>query len=206
MDELPWGDETLGVATAGDGVPGEGGRGQGGDETPPTTQATEARGSSGGVKARMGRPRTAAPPRPQQGTAADTNSAGTPPRHTSGTAGARLKHGVLARHEYGLLAPPGAVVDPSDTGEQDSRDGHESTGERADQSRRETAEGEENRQRALLARGMRGVDDEEQRPPNQLRVLNACGCQGGESGGGPPTQQRAPMAHSQGPGGDHQTR
>ena len=38
-------------------------------------------------------------------------------------------------------------------------------------------------------------------PPKQLCALNACGHQGGERGGGPPTQKRMPMARSKGPGG-----
>ena len=38
-------------------------------------------------------------------------------------------------------------------------------------------------------------------PPELLHALNACRGQGGESGGGSPTHQRAPMTRSQGPGG-----
>ena len=89
VDALPQGDETPGVATAGEGAPGEGRRGRGGDGTPPTTRATEARGAGGGEVERMGGPRTAALPRPQRGTVVDTDSAGNPPRHSSGTDGAR---------------------------------------------------------------------------------------------------------------------
>ena len=35
VEALPWGDETPGVATEGDGVMGEYGRGRGGDGNPP---------------------------------------------------------------------------------------------------------------------------------------------------------------------------
>ena len=84
--------------------------GRGGDRNLPTNR------SSGGNDKRMGGPRTALPPRPQQGTAADTNIAGTRPRNTAGTDGNRPEHGALARCEYGLLAPIGTAVDPSDQG------------------------------------------------------------------------------------------
>ena len=68
---------------------------------------------------------TAAPPRPQQETAADTNSSGTPHRHTAGT---RPEHGALVRRKYGLLALAGTAVDPSNVGYQEIGDIHEATG------------------------------------------------------------------------------
>ena len=52
-------------------------------------------------------------PHPQQGTAADTDSAGTPPRHTVGNDGTRPEHGALVRREYGLLATLGTAYAPS---------------------------------------------------------------------------------------------
>ena len=79
----------------------------------------------------------AEPPRPQGGTAADNNSAETPPRHTAGTNSARPEHGALARREYGLLAPMGAVVDLAAMGDQGSEDGHEATMGTAGQTRQE---------------------------------------------------------------------
>ena len=83
----------------------------------------------------MGNLVTAAPPRPQQETAADTNSSGTPHRHTAGT---RPEHGALVRRKYGLLALAGTAVDPSNVGYQEIGDIHEATGEAAEQARRET--------------------------------------------------------------------
>ena len=108
---------------------------------------------------------------------------------------------MLVRHEYVLLAPPVTAVNPTDVGDQDSGEGHESIGERANQPRRETGEGEETQQHALLARGMQGVDNKEGRPPERTRALSTCGLQGGGKRGGPPNQQCAPMVRSQVPGG-----
>ena len=85
--------------------------------------------------------RTAPPPLPQRGLAADNGSAGTPTRHTSGTDVARPEHGALARREYGLLVPTGAAVDPADAGDLGSEDGPESTRGAAGKARRETEEG-----------------------------------------------------------------
>ena len=148
----------------------------------------------------------AAPPRPQRGTAAEIDSAGTLIKHTAGTEGARPEHGVLPCCEYGLLAPTGLVVNPAATGNQGSVDGHEATRGTADQVRRETEAGDGTRQRVLPERGMKGADNKEKRPPGQSCANNACGHQGGEGKRGPPTQQHVTTARIQGPGGDTQTR
>ena len=132
--ELPRGYETPGVITESKRVPGYDRRGWGGDRNPPTNRATEAQGDGGSDGKKLGGLRTSPPPRPQRGTEADTNSAGTLPRHTAGTNGARPKHGALVRHEYGLLALTGTAVDPADAGDQGSGDGHEDTRGTSDQS------------------------------------------------------------------------
>ena len=62
VDVLSWRDKTPGVATTSKGVPEEGGRGRGGEIKPPTTRATEARGTRGSNGERMGGPRTAVAP------------------------------------------------------------------------------------------------------------------------------------------------
>ena len=62
--EFPRGDETPGVATEGEGVPGEDGRGQGGDGTPPNTQEIKKTVISGGDEERTGGPGEAALPLP----------------------------------------------------------------------------------------------------------------------------------------------
>ena len=93
------------MKTTGEGKPGEDGRGRVGDEHPPTTQATGAQGASGGADEWMGGLRTATPPLPQRGMAADNDSTGTPTRHNYGTDGARPENGALAHRKYGLLAP-----------------------------------------------------------------------------------------------------
>ena len=54
------------------------------------------------------------------------------------------------------------------------------------QYQRESETGEGTRQRAFLARGMPVENNEDQRPPEQQRALNACGHQGGEGGRGTP--------------------
>ena len=91
----------------------------------------------------------APPPRPQLGTAADINIAGTLPMHITGLDSARSKHGALARRKYSLLAPPGMAVDPSGVGDQESGDDHGATGEAVNQARRDTEEGGETQQRAF---------------------------------------------------------
>ena len=134
--------------------------------------------------------------------AADNDRAGTPPRHTVGTDGARPAHGTLVRREYGLLAPTGTTVDPADAGDSVSEAGHGVTGY---QDGREPEEGDKTQKRTLPARGRNGIGDKGRGPPKRLRALNTCGHQGGERGGGPPAQQRAPMSISEGPGGAPQT-
>ena len=187
MAELPQGDKTPGVTTEGEGVPGGNGQGGGGDGNPPTPQSTEERGAGGGAEEKMGRLRTAAPPRPQRETAADNGSVGNPIRHTAVTEGARPENGALARPEYGLLTLTVSAVNPDDVGDLGSENGHEATRGTCDQARRETEEGDKTRQRALPARGMRGINDRERRPPERLRAINACRRQGRERGGGPST-------------------
>ena len=115
--EFTRGDETPRATTAGEGVPGEDGRGMGGYGNPPTTRVTKVRVSGGRDEERMGGPVTAAPPRPQRGTATNNDRAGTLLRHTASTDGASTKHGAIARHDYRLLAPAGLTFDPAATGE-----------------------------------------------------------------------------------------
>ena len=77
VEEFPRGDETSGVSTKGEVVPGEYRQGQRGDGTLPATRATKVSGASGGDEGMTRRPGTAAPPSPQQGMAADEDSGGT---------------------------------------------------------------------------------------------------------------------------------
>ena len=142
-----------------------------------------------------------APLLPQQGTAAVGDSVGTLLRYTAGTNGTMPANGVLARRKYGLLDLTGPAVNPDAAGDHRSGDGHEATRGTTGQSWKETEEGDGTQQRALPARQIQGADDEEQRPPERLRALNACSHQGGEGRGGHPTKQRAPTVPNQGPGG-----
>ena len=71
---------------------GENKRGRGGDREPPTTRKTEASRARGGDEEMTSGPGPAAPPIPQQGTAADGDSAGINNRHTNGAKGARPEH------------------------------------------------------------------------------------------------------------------
>ena len=185
--ELPWGGKTPGVTTKGEGVPGEDRRGQGGDGNPPTTRATEACRAGGRDEEKTGGPGTAAPPRPQRGMAADRDSKGARIRHTAGTDGTRTEHCALVRREYGLLVMTGPTVNPAAAGDQGSGDGHEDTRGTSEHARRETEVGDGTRQRALPVRGMQGANNEERRPPERSRVLNACSHQGRGGGRGPPT-------------------
>ena len=60
VTELLREDKTLGVTTAGKGLPREERQGRGGNETPPATRATGAQGDSGSGDKLMGQPSTAA--------------------------------------------------------------------------------------------------------------------------------------------------
>ena len=75
----------------------------------------------------MGGPRMGDPQRPQRGSAEDDSSVENPSRHTASTDSARPKHSMLARRNYGLLAPAGTAVDPADAGDPRSEAGHGST-------------------------------------------------------------------------------
>ena len=56
-------------------------------------------------------------------------------------------------------------------------------------------------QHTHLVRGMQEGSNKELISPERSCMLNMGGHQGGEGGGGPLTQQRAPTVHLQGPGG-----
>ena len=172
-------------------------------KTPTTTRATGSQGDGGGNNKSMGRPRMVAPPRPQPGTAADDDSAGTLPRHTAGTNVARPKHGALARRKCGLLAPTGMAVDQADAGDPVSAAGRGAMG---NQDGKEPEEKYKTLQRALPVRGTRDAGDVGRGLPKRSHALNASGHQGGERGRGAPTQQRAHTTCSKGTGGNPQTR
>ena len=176
VNKLPRGDETPGMTTAREGTPRADKRERGGDKKPPTTRATGAQGYGVGDNESMGRPRTAALPRPQRGTAADDSIAGTPPRHTAGTNGARPKHSALAHHECALLGPTVTEVNQADVGDPGSAAVHGVTG---DQDQRDLEEGDKTLQRALPVRGTRDARDKgREPPPEQSRALNTSGHQG----------------------------
>ena len=105
VGELPWGDETPGVATEGERVTGEDGRRRGGDGTPPTNQASKERGANGSNKDMERGPRTAESPRPQRDTAEDDDSVGPLPRQSDGTNSARPENGMHLLRKYGLMTP-----------------------------------------------------------------------------------------------------
>ena len=180
--ELPQGDETPVVTTAGEGEPRDDGRGRGGDNPPPTTRETRAQGAGGGNDERMSGPRTEA----------DDGSTGTPTRHNANTDGTRPEHGTLAHRENGLLAPTGTAVDPANTGDPGSEDRHETTGEHAGQDGRDTDEGDETQQRALPVHGMQGDREKGMGPPPNSRVrLMRAAAKGGKEGGNPHPVARA---------------
>ena len=62
-------------------------------------------------------------------------------------------------------------------------------------------DGDETRQRALLVRGMQGVDEKGRILPKRLRALNVCGNQGGERGGDPPPRSARPRRAARDQGG-----
>ena len=104
VDEVPQGDETPGVLTSTEIGPREDGRGRGGDENPPTARATRTQGADGIKGGPMGGPRMAEPPGTETETAVENGITRPLPRKSYGANGARSERGVLARHEYNLLA------------------------------------------------------------------------------------------------------
>ena len=182
VDEFSQGEETPGMATEGEGVPGEVRRGQVGDRTPPTTEATEDRGANGGNEVMMRGLMTVAPPRPQRGMTADDNSAGPQQQQSSGVDGARPKNGMHSCREYSLLAPEVLEGGPATFGPRIRGDVHGTKRGTADHGRTETNTGENTGHRALLSRNMQEDGDKERSPSKQSRSLNGCGHQG-EGGG-----------------------
>ena len=82
-------------------------------------------------------------------------------RHLDGTNGTRPEHGALVRHEYGLLAPEEPAGDLAAAGPQGSRDSPGDTTGTGGTNGRETGMGEQDRQRALLARDHPEDEEEE---------------------------------------------
>ena len=80
----------------------------------------------------MGRPGTAALPRPQRGMSAVGDNAGTHHRNTASTDSARPKNGTHLRRKYSLLAPTRPADNPTVAGNQVRGDGHKATIETAD--------------------------------------------------------------------------
>ena len=126
---------------------------------------------------------------------AGAGRAGYLPKHFDGVAGATTKNGKHPHREYNKVASEvserGQAIAGLATGEDSHRDMIHSAG-------RTREEGGDKNPR-LQAR-----ETEERPPPERSRVPNASGFPGGEGGGGNPTQQRTPTAHSKGTGGDPQ--
>ena len=101
---MPWGDETPGVDTEGNGVTGQDGWGQVGYGNPPTTRASADSVNDGGNDSMVRGPRTVAPPCPS-GTVADNNSAGALPQQSEGADGSRTEIFMHLCRKYGLLSP-----------------------------------------------------------------------------------------------------
>ena len=150
VEEFPRGDETSGVPIEGEGVSGEDGWGRGGNGNPPTNRETEARVASGGDERVTSGAVPAAPPIPQQGMAADRDSAGTLHRHSESSNGASPKHAS----KYGLLALAEPAGNPDAARIQVSGDGHGATRGTEGQGQRVTDTGDRTGQSTLLARGM----------------------------------------------------
>ena len=191
--EFTQGGKTPGATTAGKGEPRRDRWRQGGDETPPITQATGAKGANDGNNEQMGGRGTVDPPRPQRGTSVDDQSAGTPSRHTPGTDGARTKNVMLARREYGYLAPTRPAADPANTGYPESAAGHGATGEQARQGGRDTEEGEKLGSARYQCAACKEIGMREGYPPNGRARLMHAATKGGERGGG-----ARPAAHAHG--------
>ena len=71
-------------------------------------------------------------------------------RHYEGATGARPEHGVLARRDYGLLAPEELAGDPAVAGSQGSGETPKDTMGTGGTDGREMGRGERNGQRASL--------------------------------------------------------
>ena len=89
---------------------------------------------------------------------------------------------MLARHEYGLLAPEVPVGDPAAVYPKECGDGHEATMKTGGPDVRETETGDRNGQHTLLTCGHPEESDMESGPPERKRVINMCGHHGGGGG------------------------
>ena len=107
------------------------------------------------------------------------------------------------RRKYDLLASEVTEGGQANAGDAGSEAGHGATG---DQEGTETKEeGDETLQRALPAYGHNRREDKARGPPKSLRVINTCGRQGGEGGGGTPHSAACAHDAQQGQGGDPRT-
>ena len=115
-------------------------------------------------------------------TAEGAGGAGHPPEHYTNAAAVTTENGKHMRREYDMVALEVLLGGQASAGPAPEEDGHGATQQRRASSEQEPVNGE----------------TEERAPPERSRAPNVSGQQGGEGGGGSPTQQRAPMARSEG--------
>ena len=187
-------------------MPGEDGRGRGGDGNSPATQDKETSRNSGSGENMMSGPGPLPPPIPQREMLTGRGSEVSTHRHPDSANGASPKHGMLVRRKYRLLTLEEPAGDPAAAELQEFWDGHEATMGTGGPYVRVTETGYRNGQRTLQACNHQEDADEDRRPPKWQRALNTCSHQGGEGGGGPPTQKQAPTVCSPGIEGDPPTR
>ena len=135
-------------------------------------------------------------------TAEGAGGAGHPPKHSIEAAIATTESDTHPRREYGKEASEALVRGQASAGPALAEDGHGTT-RHGKRTQREEG-GDENPRRASSERSTTDGETEEIPPPERSHAPNASGRKGGEGRGGTPTQQRAPMARSEGSGGDPQ--
>ena len=133
-------------------------------------------------------------------TAEGASDAGHPSEHSTAAASATTKSDMHPRREYRKEASEESVVGQASAGPAPAEDGHGST-RHGEWTRREEG-GDENPRRAISERATADRETEERAPPNGRARLTRAADERGEGTGEPPTQQSAPMARSEGSGGD----
>ena len=122
-----------------------------------------------------------------------------PPAHSTDAAAATTESDMHPRREYGKEETAALV------GGQDRAGPAPEEGVHGDSRHRRTQQ-EEGGTKTPGERARKGQRPTDRRrrapPPERSRAPNASGRRGGEGRGGTPTQQRAPMARSEGAGGD----
>ena len=122
--------------------------------------------------------------------------AGHLPEHSTDAAAAMTENNIHPRREYNKVELEASVGGQASVGPATEEDSHGAT-RHIERTHWEEG-GDKNPRRASSEREPADGETEEIPPPERMRAPNASGRQRGEGEGGTPTQQRMPMARSEG--------